>query len=192
MVKLNNSHKLCCAHLWHCSLIPVMLRISPVCLNHKYIWCESSIFFCIIVCFLKPVCFIYGFISPLHIYSSNLSDIKCLWSLSYLCMCCHSVFIVCLNLYFFFFSFDFFYPSLTWALCLLSFPPLTSQNDCVRLQLWSSTVISCRVWAGNGTAPCWLLPARWGPLTLHHMCNPTASPYTFIQTKADLIEVWLL
>lgn len=46
MVKLNNSHKLCCAHLWHCK--PDIITL--ICLNCKDLWYDPFAF-CVIVFF---------------------------------------------------------------------------------------------------------------------------------------------
>lgn len=45
-VKLNKSHMLCCAHLWHCSLICLVLTISLICLNCKDLWPICILYYC--------------------------------------------------------------------------------------------------------------------------------------------------
>lgn len=95
-VKLNKSHKLCCAHLWHCSLICLVLIISPICLNCKDLLPICILYYCVFSEF-------YMLDLLLHFSPAFSLQWPCrcvllllllLCSLSYLSVCCHSLFIL--------------------------------------------------------------------------------------------------
>lgn len=84
MVKLNNSHKLCCAHLWHCKPDTFPL----IYLKCKDLWCDPFAF-CNIVFFFS-LCLIYCFISPCIFPAVTLQMFFCL-----ICLCAIILFSSC-------------------------------------------------------------------------------------------------
>lgn len=84
MVKLNNSHKLCCAHLWHCKPDTFPL----IYLKCKDLWCDPFAF-CNIVVFFS-LCLIYCFISPCIFPAVTLQMFFCL-----ICLCAIILFSSC-------------------------------------------------------------------------------------------------
>lgn len=85
MVKLKNSHKLCCAHLWHCKPDTIPL----IYLNCKDLWCDPFAFCNIVFFFLHMLDLLLRF--SLHFSCSDLTDVF----LSHLSMCHCSIFILC-------------------------------------------------------------------------------------------------
>lgn len=136
-------------HLSRCSLICLMLIIPLIRLN------GNDPFTLYFLCFLKSMRLIYC------LTSSQRFSSRCFFC-RVLCLTCTRAVILCsfCSASCFSFSKPFHLVPVKHERCFSSSPPLTSSKRCVCLQFWSSTVTSCRVWAGNRTVHCWLPPAR--------------------------------